>query len=70
MAIPIGWLGFKLTGPQRLVAAQPPQPLWRKGLEAANQVLLPMGDSSLSHGEAGKDEATTTLAAHTPKRAP
>ncbi len=70
IAIPIGWLGFKLAGTEGLVAAQPPKPLWGKGLEATNQVLLPVRDSSLSHGEAGTYKAIVTLAAHGPKRAP
>ena len=70
MSIPVGWLGFKLAGTEGLVAAQAPQPLWGKGLKAANQVLLPVGDSSLSHGEAGTYKAAITLAAHGPKRAP
>ena len=70
LAIPIGWLGFKLAGTEGLVAAQPPQPLRGKGLEAANQVLLPVGDSSLSHGEAGRCKPTVTLAVHGLKRAP
>ena len=68
--IPIGCVGFKLAGTEGLVAAQPPQPLGGKGLEAANQVVLPVGDSSLSHGEAGTYKAILTLAVHGPKRAP
>ena len=70
LALPIGWLGFQLAGTQGLEAAQPPQPLRWKGLEAADQVLLPVGGSSLSHGEAGTYKANLTLAAHGPKRAP
>jgi hypothetical protein len=70
IAMPIGWLGLKLAGTEGLVAAQPPQPLRGKGLEAANQVVLPVGDSSLSHGEAGIYKAILTLVAHGPKRAP
>ena len=64
------WLGFQLARTPGLVAPQPPQPLRGKGLEAPNQMVLPVGDSSLSHGEAGKCKATITLAAHGPKRAP
>ena len=70
LAIPIGWLGMKLASTEGLVAAQLPQPLWGKGREAANQVVLPVGDSSLSHGEVGPYKAILTLAVHGPKRAP